>query len=418
MESSITRQENAIKLFQSVRTQTQQLCEPLEVEDFVVQPIVDVSPLKWHLGHTTWFFETFVLIPYLKGYRLFHDKYPFLFNSYYVSAGERWTRANRGQLTRPTVQEVFDYREHVNKAMDALLAAGISKEVEDLVILGCNHEQQHQELFLYDVKRILGDNPLFPVYWQQDCEKSISNSDNCWLTIEEGLYEVGFEGEGFHFDNELGRHKVFLHACSIQSCLTTNKEYLDFINDGGYSNPLLWLSEGWDWVNEHGVKAPRYWHQEDGGQWWNYTLAGYEPVALEAPVSHVSYYEADAFARWKGSRLPTEFEWEVACEKYHRQDLQKGNFIEHGYLRPRISNDYDFLGNLWEWTSSPYSPYPYFKVAEGALGEYNGKFMVNQMVLRGGSYGTSMNHIRKTYRNFFHPHLRWLFSGIRLAKHS
>ena len=405
------------KFYQEVRKQTEYLCEPLEVEDFVVQPIVDVSPLKWHLGHTTWFFETFVLLPHFKGYKVFNEKFPYLFNSYYISAGERWNRANRGQLTRPTVSQVFDYRKYVDEKMDEFLSKSeASEELSKLIELGCNHEQQHQELALYDIKRILGDNPLFPEYKQLDKITSETKSQK-WLSVDEGVYNIGFEGDSFHFDNEVGRHKVFLHSYEISSQLITNGEYLEFIEDGGYQNHLLWLSEAWEWVNENRINAPRYWHQEDGGDWRNYTLGGYEKIDKRDPVSHISYYEADAFARWKGCRLPTEFEWEVACGKYSPEIPEKANLLENDQFKPIMTDLYDFYGNLWEWTSSPYTSYPYFKIADGALGEYNGKFMVNQMVLRGGSFGTSRSHIRKTYRNFFHPHLRWLFSGIRLAKH-
>ena len=406
-------------LYRNVRNLTQSLCEPLEVEDFVVQPIVDVSPLKWHLGHTTWFFETFVLIPYFKGYHVFNDKYPYLFNSYYISAGERWTRANRGQLTRPTVNEVFAYRSYVDEQMGKLFEhVVVNDEIASLIELGCNHEQQHQELFLYDIKRILGDNPLFPEYKRLDNQRETKEASGNWLSVNEGIYGVGFEGKGFHFDNEEGRHNVFLHSFNVFSNLVTNQEYLEFIEDGGYQNHLLWLSEAWDWVCQNGIKAPRYWHQEDGGAWWNYTLGGYQPINGIDPVAHVSYYEADAFARWRGCRLPTEFEWEVACEIYSRDVNSNANLVEKGRFEAVFTNEYDFYGNLWEWTSSAYAPYPFFKVAEGAIGEYNGKFMINQMVLRGGSFATSETHIRKSYRNFFHPHLRWLFSGIRLAKHT
>ena len=383
----------------------------------MVQPIIDVSPLKWHLGHTTWFFETFVLLPSLPNYKVFNDKYPLLFNSYYISAGDRWVRANRGQLTRPTVKEVFNYRSHVNEAMEKLFERGeVESQVVDLVEIGCNHEQQHQELFLYDIKRILGDNPLFPMYLEST-PATADHFEKEWLRIGEDIYQIGFEGKGFHFDNEEGSHKVFLHDFEIQSGLVTNKEYLEFMESGGYSNHMFWFSEAWDWVNKNNIQAPRYWHQGDGGEWKHYTLGGFERINLNEPVAHISYYEADAFARWRGCRLPTEFEWEVACREFEREVPKEANFIEDKSLKATLTGTKDFFGNLWEWTSSPYTAYPYFRIADGALGEYNGKFMVNQMVLRGGSFATSRSHIRHTYRNFFHPHLRWLFSGIRLAKH-
>ena len=418
MQSTVSTQNSLLEDYRSVRAQTQFLCDPLEIEDFVVQPIVDVSPLKWHLGHTTWFFETFVLKPNVKDYKEYHPKFPLLFNSYYISAGDRWTRENRGQLTRPTVEEVFAYRSYVNEAMESFLVNSVSSEISDIVILGLNHEQQHQELFLYDIKRILGDNPLHPPYREDEKRKDgVQSPKATWLNVSEGNYEIGFEGEGFHFDNELGCHKVFLHEYEISSQLVTNGEYLEFIKDGGYSNHLLWLSEAWDWVNENQINCPRYWSQEDGGAWWHYSLHGFEKINLGDPLCHISYYEADAFARWKGCRLPTEHEWEVACNTFANPSSNQANFVEENTFRPMQTGDYDFLGNVWEWTSSPYVAYPYYNPPEGALGEYNGKFMVNQMVLRGGSFGTAKNHIRSTYRNFFHPHLRWMFSGIRLAKH-
>ncbi|WP_420577186.1 ergothioneine biosynthesis protein EgtB [Ekhidna sp.] len=418
MQANVSTKIDLLEIYKDVRAHTQHLCEPLEIEDFVVQPVMDVSPLKWHLGHTTWFFETFVLKPNVIDYKEFHPKYPLLFNSYYISAGERWTRANRGQLTRPTVKEVFAYREYVDGAMHQFLSKNeVSKELKNVVILGCNHEQQHQELFLYDIKRILGDNPLYPPYREEKKNIKKVESKTEWLNVEEGVYEVGFQGEGFHFDNEEGRHKVFLHEYQIASGLVTNGEYKKFIQDGGYRDHMLWLSEAWDWVNENQINAPRYWHQEDGGEWWNYTLNGYEEIDDDDPLCHISYYEADAFARWKGCRLPTEQEWETACNIYSPNILQDANFVESDHFRAIRTSGFDFFGNVWEWTSSPYVAYPYYNPPEGALGEYNGKFMVNQMVLRGGSFGTSKNHIRSTYRNFFHPHLRWMFSGIRLAKH-
>lgn len=418
MESSVAAGIDLLKYYNNVRQQTQFLCDPLEIEDFVVQPIVDVSPLKWHLGHTTWFFETFVLVPHLKGYKLFNKKYPYIFNSYYISAGDRWTRANRGQLTRPTVNEVFEYRKCVNEHMNELLGGNAAtQEIANLITLGCNHEQQHQELFLYDIKRILGDNPLFPEYRVVEKQQNVTSSKKGWLSVDEGIHEIGFEGDGFHFDNEEGRHKVFLHAFEIESGLVTNGEYLEFVNANGYGSHQYWLSEAWDWVNQNSIKAPRYWHQEDGGEWWHYTLGGFEKINENDPVAHISYYEADAFARWKGLRLPTEFEWEVACNLHSSDIPDVANFVEKKQFQPVQTGGPDFFGNLWEWTSSPYSAYPYFNVADGALGEYNGKFMVNQMVLRGGSYGTPKDHIRNTYRNFFHPHLRWLFAGIRLARY-
>lgn len=417
MESAIATQIDLLQLFQEVRSQTQFLCEPLETEDFVVQPVVDVSPLKWHLGHTTWFFETFVLIPNMKGYKLFHPKYPKIFNSYYISAGDRWDRASRGQLTRPTVKEVFAYREYVDKHMQLFLEANpLNQNLADVIYLGTQHEQQHQELFLYDIKRILGDNPLNPIYRTGNKSPDLKIMKE-WLSVEEGKYQIGYKGDQFHFDNEEGKHTVFLHSFEVESGLVTNGEYLAFIDAEGYSSHQYWLSEAWDWVASEKIEAPRYWEKENG-EWWHYTLGGFEKINLNDPVAHISYYEADAFARWRGCRLPTEFEWEVACNIYSKKLPVLANFVEDQYFKPIQTIDPSFFGNLWEWTSSPYTAYPYFKTADGALGEYNGKFMVNQMVLRGGSFATPRKHIRPTYRNFFHPHLRWMFSGIRLARHT
>ncbi len=416
---SITSLHSISSLYLSTRKQTQFLCDPLEVEDFVVQPVTNVSPLKWHLGHTTWFFETFILVPHLKRYKSFNPKYSYLFNSYYIEVGDRWSRENRGQLTRPTVQEVFEYKLYVDEAMGQLFEqVNLTKELFDLIEIGCNHEQQHQELFLYDVKRILGNNPLLPIYRisRKPSPKAFKNPN--WLQVDEGIYEIGCAEEGFHFDNERGRHKIFLHNFEIGSKLVTNGEYLEFIESGGYSDHSLWLSEAWDWLDRNDIKAPQYWHQEGRGEWKNYTLGGLSLINWDSPVAHVSYFEADAFARWKGCRLPTEFEWEVACGLYNLSVPKESNFVENGYFEPVVTCTNDFFGNLWEWTSSPYTAYPYFSVPDGAMGEYNGKFMINQMVLRGGSFATPRNHIRKTYRNFFHPHLRWLFSGIRLARYT
>ncbi|MFK7953733.1 MAG: ergothioneine biosynthesis protein EgtB [Ekhidna sp.] len=417
MEPAISSRNELLQLFKEVRAQTQLLCEPLEVEDYVVQPVVDVSPLKWHLGHTTWFFETFVLIPNMGGYQPFHPLYPKIFNSYYISAGDRWDRASRGQLTRPTVKEIFEYRAFVEEAMTRFLKDNQpSEEVAKIIYLGTQHEQQHQELFLYDIKRILGDNPLNPVY-RKGNESPDFGIEKVWLNVDEGQYQIGYTGDQFHFDNEKGVHTVFLHGFEIESGLVTNGEYLEFIEAGGYTSFQYWLSEGWDWVINEKTEAPRYW-EKDSGVWMHYTLEGFEKINLNDPVAHISYYEADAYARWKGFRLPTEFEWEVACGIYSSEVPAQANFIEEQYFKPVQSDDPSFYGNLWEWTSSPYTAYPYFKTADGALGEYNGKFMVNQMVLRGGSFATPRKHIRPTYRDFFHPHLRWMFSGIRLARHT
>lgn len=401
-----------LERFFNVRNQSKLLCEPLEVEDYVSQPITDVSPPKWHLAHTTWFFENFILVPYASQYEVFHAEYCFLFNSYYVSVGARWMRAERGNLTRPTVKDIYAYRAHVDQAMASFFEGEVSEEVIEVFELGLQHEQQHQELLLYDIKYILGQNPLFPAYTKKNRTVTDDVITREWLKIDEGLYDIGHVGTGFHFDNEKELHKVFLEAYEIDSHTTTIGEYLEFVNGGGYEEASLWLSEGWDWVTTNEIKSPLYWLRQDVG-WYYYTLHGLIPLDLSEPVSHVSFYEADAYARWKGLRLPTEFEWEVASREYGKAS---GNFVERATYRPLATPGVDFMGNLWEWTASAYRPYPRYAPPAGAIGEYNGKFMINQMVLRGGSYATPKDHIRNTYRNFFHPHLQWLFSGIRLAR--
>lgn len=380
-----------LTFFQEVRTATEALCAPLETEDYIPQPSVDVSPPKWNVAHTTWFFEEMILKPFSENYQVFNPDFGFLFNSYYNTLGERTRRDNRGDLSRPTVREVFEYRKYVDAEMRELLTRDLTDEIKDLVVLGLNHEQQHQELFLTDFKYILSRNPLFPAYRENYAVEEICEMpDKNFVEIEEGIYEIGFAGEGFCFDNELARHKTFLHDFSIRRNLVTNAEYLEFIEDKAYENFNLWHSEGWDWVNQNSVTAPLYWHKKDG-EWFNFTLSGLRKLNLDAPVCHVSFYEAAAFAEWKGMRLPTEFEWETASEKF-------------GW------------GLRWEWTNSAYLAYPNFRKAAGAVGEYNGKFMINQMVLRGASVATPAGHSRRTYRNFFHAPLRWQFNGIRLAK--
>jgi ergothioneine biosynthesis protein EgtB len=376
--------------YSAVRAHSVLICSKLEKEDYVVQPIVDVSPPKWHLGHTTWFFETFILLPNVKGYQPFNADYNYVFNSYYENIGARVIRTDRGNLSRPTVDDVFRYRAYVDQAMEKFLSNAPGDEIMELMELGLNHEQQHQELLWYDIKYILGHNPLFPAYAAENIEEDIAGTDGSWLDIKEGVYEVGHQGSAFHFDNELGRHKVYIQNFSISTGLVSNAEYLEFMQAGGYQDFNLWHAEAWDWVKTNSITAPMYWYEIDG-QWFRYSLSGLERLKTGEPVSHISYYEAAAFAQWKGKRLPTEFEWEVASSQF-------------GW------------GKLWEWTESAYLPYPGFSKAPGALGEYNGKFMVNQKVLRGASVATPANHSRNTYRNFFHPNLRWMFSGIRLSK--
>ena len=381
---------NLLETYLTVRQRSKQICEPLETEDYVVQPVPDVSPPKWHLGHTTWFFETFILKPNVIGYQEFNPDYNYVFNSYYETVGTRVIRTNRGNLSRPTVQEVYAYRDYVDEAMEKLLACPVSAELQELLTLGFYHEEQHQELLWTDIKYILGHNPLFPAYAEQYPHSEPITADTVFIPIKSGLYQIGHEGDGFYFDNELGRHTVFLPDFEISNQLVTNAEFLGFMNDGGYQNFRFWHAEGWDWVKNNEVKAPLYWHQIDG-EWFNYTLGGLKPIKPEEPVCHVSFYEAAAFAAWKGMRLPTEFEWEVSAKQLN-------------------------WGSRWEWTNSAYLPYPGFITAPGAIGEYNGKFMLNQMVLRGASDVTSPNHSRETYRNFFQTNARWQYTGIRLAK--
>lgn len=391
IQSQKNTEIDLLQAFQTVRAYTLELCRPLETEDYIPQPTVDVSPPKWNIAHTTWFFEEMILKKFARRYEEFNPQFGFLFNSYYNSIGTRTKRDNRGDLSRPTVAEVFAYRRFVDEKMGELLAGELSEELRELIVLGLNHEQQHQELFLTDFKYTLSVNPLYPVYKKDFAlvEKS-ENLSGGTIEMPSGIYEIGFSGEGFCFDNELDRHRVFLEDFTIAENLVTNAEYLEFVEDGGYRDFRFWHSEGFDWVNQNDVNAPLYWERQSG-EWFNFTLGGLRKLKMDAPVCHVSFYEASAFAEWKKMRLPTEFEWEAAADKFD-------------------------WGRRWEWTNSAYLPYPHFRKAEGAIGEYNGKFMVNQMVLRGASVATPPNHSRRTYRNFFHAPLRWQFTGIRLAK--
>ncbi|MBC7922600.1 MAG: ergothioneine biosynthesis protein EgtB [Ferruginibacter sp.] len=403
--------------YQRVRRQSARICQPLEEEDYVVQPTGDVSPPKWHLGHTTWFFETFILSRQ-PGYRVFHPDYNYLFNSYYESIGARVVRTDRGNMSRPAVRDIYAYRAHVDEAMANFLEseAAETTEVRNLVELGFQHEQQHQELLVTDIQYILGHNPLFPVYAPlPPSAESPEDALETYSGVSEGVYPIGYGGDGFCFDNERGVHNVFLHPFRVANRLVTNGEYLQFMADGGYADFSHWLQEGWAWVKQNQVQAPLYWHKDQ--HWHHYTLHGPERVDPSAPVTHVSFYEADAYARWKGKRLPTEFEWEVACRQLNGEEI-KGNFLESNLLHPTPgrAGDNQFFGDVWEWTNSAYLAYPYYQKPDGALGEYNGKFMINQMVLRGGSCATPRSHIRATYRNFFHPDKRWQFTGIRLAE--
>lgn len=376
--------------YQMIRSYSEAICVHLKTEDYIPQPAVFVSPPKWHLAHSTWFFETFVLKEQLKNYTVFNEDFDFLFNSYYNNIGNRVMRTDRGNITRPGVEEIYLYRNYVDLKMIELIENAPEKEIVELIILGLNHEQQHQELLITDIKYILGNNPVFPVYNKECHWESEQNEEFGFVHVEEGVYEIGHPGGNFCFDNELSLHKAYVHDFEISKSLVTNGEFMDFMDDNGYENFNLWLDEGWTWINQNKINAPLYWHQIDG-IWHYYTMAGLQQVDPDAILGHVSYFEAAAYAAWKGMRLPTEFEWETAASLFN-------------------------WGKRWEWTNSAYLPYPGFHKAEGAIGEYNGKFMVNQMVLRGASVATSPEHSRKTYRNFFHPEERWQFTGIRLGR--
>jgi ergothioneine biosynthesis protein EgtB len=418
--ASLSSKEEILAHFLRVRRVTEEICKPLKNEDYGIQSMEDVSPPKWHLAHTTWFFETFILIPHQKAYRPFHPQFRSLFNSYYKALGKHHPRTERGLLSRPTVEEVYQYRRAVKEAMEELLQdpPALSQEIKNAALLGIHHEQQHQELLLMDIQHLLSSNPLKPVYQAfSGAREKIKAPSMRWVSFEGGLKEIGFEGEGFSFDNERPRHRVFLEDYRLASRLVTNGEYLEFLESGGYEDPRLWLSDGWERLNTQD-QAPLYWEKNDG-KWERFTLAGMQPVNVEEPVSHLSFYEADAYARWAGKRLPTEAEWECAAEQTEIQ----GNFLESGYLRPRVcpssKNEkelFQLFGDVWEWAQSPYSPYPRFKPSSGYFAEYNGKFMCNQFVLRGGCCFTPESHIRRTYRNFYPPHTRWQCSGIRLAE--
>lgn len=377
--------------FTKTRNETLKICENLSTEDYVVQPTAEVSPPKWHLGHTTWFFEEFILSKYVPGFKKFNEEYFVLFNSYYKSMGKHWIQGNRGQLSRPSVQEIMNYRAYIDKEMVKLLdKKSNDKELNYLLEVGINHEEQHQELLYMDIKYILGVNPLFPKLLKEK-PKKCSKPEEKWSTFKEGLYDIGYTGDEFHYDNESPNHKKYVYSFTISESLVTNAEYLEFMIDGGYENSSLWLSEGFDWVNNNKICAPLYWNKQ-GSHWFEFTFLGNNQLDLYAPVSHLSYFEAYAYALWKKMRLPTEEEYEIF------QNLNKDE------------------SPLWCWTNSSYGPYPKFKPFEGKLGEYNGKFMCNQYVLRGGCSYTPSGHFRNTYRNFYKPHQRWMFSGMRLAK--
>lgn len=404
--------------YAEVRRQTESLCVPLAIEDYVIQSSPDASPVKWHLAHTTWFFETFLLQPFFPGYRPFHARFGYLFNSYYETVGSFFPRLQRGTLSRPTVQEIYGYRKHVDVHMAELLARPDSRggaEIDSRTELGIHHEQQHQELLLTDIKNAFGTNPLRPVYLQHSGARNLRARPREWLAFKAGMRGIGHGAKGFAFDNESPRHRVYLGEFEIASTPVSNGEYLEFIEAGGYRQPELWLSEGWKTVGERGWEAPLYWERIDSA-WQHYTLSGMRSVDESEPVCHVSFYEADAFARWAGARLPTEQEWETAAGVFNIE----GNFFDSGRLHPAAAAEdhrsCQFFGDIWEWTRSAYEPYPGYRPDAGSLGEYNGKFMCNQLVLRGGSCASPASHIRPTYRNFFYAPDRWQFTGIRLAR--
>jgi ergothioneine biosynthesis protein EgtB len=407
--------------YRLIRRFSEQLCEPLEIEDYGLQTVVEASPPKWHLAHVSWFHETFLLRPFQRDYQIFHPRFEYLFNSYYEQTGTGfWPRNERGLLSRPTVAEVYDYRRHIDAAMSRLIADCPAQDwptVEQRLRIGLNHEQQHQELLLTDIKRHFAHNPLRPAYRADLPVAPIADPEPLgWVPSEGGLIEIGATAEGFHYDNEQPRHRVFVAPFALADRLVTNGEFLEFIRDGGYGNSALWLSDGWAEVHKQGWRAPLYWEERDG-EWWIMTLSGMRPLNPAEPVCHVSYYEAEAFATWAGKRLPTEAEWEHAA----RDCPIAGHFVDDDGLHPRPAPRGEaglkqLFGDVWEWTGSAYLPYPGYRAAPGALGEYNGKFMCNQMVLRGGSCATSRDHVRATYRNFFYPNERWQFMGFRLAE--
>ncbi|NMT64969.1 ergothioneine biosynthesis protein EgtB [Marinobacter orientalis] len=423
-----TSPEGWLEAFRDVRAVTEQLCIPLETEDYVIQSMDDVSPPKWHLAHVTWFFEAFLLKPFVKGYVSQNDSYDYLFNSYYETHSSPFPRPRRGLLSRPTVADVYRYRHYVDEAMELLLCnapSEHSRAIAERVCLGIHHEQQHQELLAMDIKHILAQNPLRPIYSKRlKVPPTRRPAPMGWRTYEGGLLTIGLEpdSEAFAFDNERPAHRQYLEPFELATRPVTNQEYIRFMEQGGYQDPALWLSDGWHLIREKGWTAPLYWVR-DGERWYHFTLTGLLPVDTAAPVCHVSFYEADAFARWAGGRLPTEAEWEHAA--VNTRDLN-GNFADSGYLQPvateagTVRNPQDpplqMFGDVWEWTGSAYRPYPGFRTLSGSLGEYNGKFMSGQMVLRGGCCATPASHVRPTYRNFFPPSARWAFSGFRLAR--
>ncbi|MEH6833384.1 MULTISPECIES: ergothioneine biosynthesis protein EgtB [Falsihalocynthiibacter] len=399
-------------LFTETRARTHAIVAPLTPEDMALQSMEDASPAKWHLAHTTWFFEEFILKPHAPNYRSPDDRFAFLFNSYYVQAGPRHARDKRGLISRPGVEDVLAYRAHVDSQLQALLQSGTgdTETIHCITELGCHHEMQHQELLVTDLLHAFSYNPLMPVYRAPEPLETTQEIAHRFTSHAGGLVEIGHNGNGFAYDCEGPRHKTYVAPYQLGNRAATNRDWIGFMQDGGYDDATLWLMEGWAVKQREGWDSPLYWWLQDG-VYWSYSLRGAQPVNLDAPVVHVSYYEADAFARWAGARLATEAEWELAA----RDTPLKGNFLDSKNFRPTAATE-SLWGNVWEWTQSPFTPYPGFKPPEGALGEYNGKFMVNQMVLRGGSCATAIAQMRPSYRTFFYPHQRWQMLGLRLAK--
>lgn len=401
--------------FAAVRGLSLALAAPLSDADATVQSMPDASPAKWHLAHTTWFFETFVLRDHATGYRLHDERWPFLFNSYYEAEGKRHARDRRGMVTRPTLDEVRSYRAHVDAALLAALPS-LPADALSLVELGCHHEQQHQELLVTDILHLFGENPLEPALYPPARKRPVAMPGTIgWIEHAGGIVEIGHDGNGFAFDCEGPRHQALLAPHAIADRTVTNGEWAAFIADGGYREPRHWLSDGWGWVKAHGIEAPLYWERQ-GDAWTRFGLDGRRAIDPAAPVTHVSFFEADAYASWAGARLPIEAEWEAAAAAH---DPAGGNQMDTAAAvepRPAAPGDPAFFGDVWEWTGSAYRPYPGFAPVEGAVGEYNGKFMSGQFVLRGGSCATPRGHARASYRNFFYPHQRWQFTGVRLAK--
>ncbi len=428
IQPAISPGGSLLEEFCSVRRQSLELCAPLTSEDMMVQSCAEASPAKWHIAHTTWFYETFILREFLPDYREYHPDFLWLLNSYYNSISDHPEKKLRASFSRPGLEEILEYRQHVEAGIERLFEAGMPAEARERLVLGLNHEQQHAELLATDIKHAFWTNPLHPSYLGKALASSPAAPAMEWIEYHGGLVEIGHQSDSFAFDNELPRHKQYLEPFQIASRPVTCAEFLDFMNCGGYERPELWLSEGWDTIQTQGWRAPLYWHRDSSGEWSVFTLRGRMPMndLAATPVCHVSYFEADAFANWAGKRLPTEAEWEVAAAEL----TVKGNLLESGRLHPAVcensqtygvggkqssSMSHQMFGDVWEWTRSPYIGYPGYRPVAGALGEYNGKFMSNQMVLRGGSIVTPASHIRASYRNFFPAVTRWQFSGIRLA---